>query len=113
MSRSTHQLIYTVNATIGDAKLVDEYVAWLIEGHMQAVVAGGASSAEVSRIDPIDSLGSWQISTRYRFADPATLATYERGPAIALRAEGLQRFGPLSQSPITFSRSVGTLIASL
>lgn len=95
-------LVYTVIATVPPAVL-DDYVDWLLDGHVQAVVAGGAEQATVTRIDgdPV------RIESRYIFRDQAAFARYEAEVAPALRADGIARF--VEPHGATFTRWTGRL----
>jgi hydroxyacylglutathione hydrolase len=80
------ELVYEVRSRFDSPALRERYLRWLREGHVQAVVEGGALDGEV-RIAPDGA-----VVSRYRFASPAAFAAYESGPAVALRAEGRQLF---------------------
>ena len=101
------EIEYRVTATIADAELVHEYLRWLIEGHLEAVIAGGAYQASLlQRVDAEPA----EIESVYRFATEEDFTTYEREFAPALRAEGLARFG---EAGISFSRRVSLCLATL
>lgn len=95
-------LVYTVTATV-PAAVADAYVAWLLDGHVQAVVAGGAQHATVTRLDgdPI------RVESRYVFATPADFARYEAEVAPGLRADGVARF--VDPHGVSFTRWTGRL----
>ncbi|MCA9524776.1 MAG: DUF4286 family protein [Myxococcales bacterium] len=97
-------VIYAVTATVPEA-LVEAYVAWLLGGHVQAVVAGGAEQAWVTRLGPD------QVESRYLFASPEALAAYERDVAPGLRADGVARF--VEPHGVTFRRASGPLLGHL
>lgn len=99
-------LRYTVSAEFPDASTRDRYVAWLKGGHLRAVLAGGATAAEVVRID--DPAQPLRVQARYAFPDREAFARYEREHAPALRAEGLALFG--GETGVRFERSVGTVV---
>ncbi len=99
-------LAYSVIATLPDEPTASRYVRWLEGGHVDGVVEGGAKSAMIVRItDPADPI---RVETRYIFANREVFETYERDHAPALRAEGLELFGP--DSGVTFERRVGSVI---
>ncbi len=101
-------LIYAVTATLPDTSTLDTYVRWLLDGHVQAVVDGGASEAAVTRLHP-DETGALRVESRYVFPDQAAFEQYERDHAPALRADGVARFG---KTPgVTFSRWTGDLVS--
>jgi hypothetical protein len=96
---------YTVTATLPDQTTVERYLAWLTQGHVQQVVAGGASSALVIRLsDPPLS-----VQSRYQFPTPEAYQGYLRDHAPRLRAEGLALFGP--HNGVVFRRELGTIVS--
>jgi hypothetical protein len=98
-------LLYTVIATLPDETTRSEYIAWLREGHIDAVLQGGADSGMIVRIEqPATPL---QVETRYVFSTRALFERYLREHAPRLRADGLARFGP--DRGITFERRVGEI----
>lgn len=82
---------YTVTATFRDTAIRPEYVAWQRDGHVQAVVAGGALRAEVSEVDAGPGAA---VKTRYLFPDRNAYERYVRETAPSLRADGMKRFPP-------------------
>ena len=100
---------YTVTATLPNAALAVEFIHWLANGHLAAVITGGAQSAQVVRHDPADGSDGEPtiVEVRYLFASRPALETYLSRYAPALRAEGLQRFGP--GTGIVFHRTIGVL----
>ncbi len=99
-------LSYTVTATLPDESTAAEYVAWLLDGHIQGVVDGGATSASVVRLrQPDDAI---RVETRYLFANRSEYDRYVAEFAPALREDGLARFGP--NRGVTFGRTVGEVI---
>lgn len=102
-------LVYSVTATLPDAEVAGEYVAWLEAGHVADVIRGGARWAEVVILDA-EGAGDTRIRvvSRYVFSDRAAFAEYERSHAPRLRAEGAARFGPSrGDRAVQFARSVG------
>lgn len=106
------RIAYTVTATLPDAATADAYIEWLHDGHIDAVLAGGAHSAMVIRLDPDPQADpappAVQIEARYIFATRELFDRYVEHHAPALRADGLQRFG--STPGIQFSRRTGTVL---
>ena len=98
------QLAYSVIATLPNEATLDEYVAWLRDGHIEAVVRGGASAGWVIRHDPLPGM-PLRVEARYLFPSRAAFERYVAESAPALRAEGLARF-PASRG-VTFERVVG------
>lgn len=95
---------YTVRASFPNADLLQTYIRWLCDGHVQQVIAGGASGAEVIRLDAEPGL-EHAAEVRYRFATREALDRYLREFAPALRAEGLAKFGPSTGA--AFVRTIG------
>ena len=99
-------IAYTVAATFPDPATRDRYIAWLEDGHIDAVVQAGASSAMIVRItDPPDPP---VVEVRYIFANHDTFDRYVRVHAPDLRAAGLRLFGP--ETGVRFARRVGTIL---
>lgn len=105
------EVAYTVTATLPDERTLADYVEWLLGGHIQAVVRGGALSAEVigpSSNGPNGSETVFRVESRYIFPTQEAFATYEAVHAPALRADGSTRFG--GRAGISFARSVGNVV---
>lgn len=99
-------IAYTVIATLPDPQTAAEYVAWLEDGHVDAVIEGGAHSAMIVRIEqPSDPI---QVETRYIFATRAAFERYLAQHAPRLREDGLKKFPP--ERGITFQRRVGEVV---
>jgi len=96
-------LAYTVAASFDDPSVADEWLAWLRDGHIAEVLAAGARSAQIVRIDGEQS----SLEVRYEFASREDFAAYERDHAPRLRADGLRVFPP--QRGITYRRSTGVI----
>ena len=97
-------IAYTVSCTFEDPGVADEWIAWLRQEHLADVLGGGATGAEVIRMDG-DPL---RCEVRYRFASRADFDRYERDHAPRLRAEGLERF-PLERG-LSYERSIGEVV---
>lgn len=100
------QVWYCVTAQFADPGVRDEYLAWLGDGHMAAVIRGGAISARAVVLDGPEL----RVATQYFFADSAAFDRYVRDFAPALRADGAARF-PASRG-VSFERLVGTVALS-
>lgn len=100
---------YSVVATLPNKDLLRNYMDWLVGGHIQAVLAGGAESARVVELDA-DRL-PLRVRTVYEFPDRGAFERYVLERAPALRAEGLARFG--GDSGVTFEREVGVIQIAL
>lgn len=86
-----------------DAPTGDRYVAWLKDGHLEAVLRGGATSGRVLKV--VEPKAPIRFQTQYTFPSMGAYERYVREHAQALRSEGLARFGP--DSGVTFERIVG------
>jgi hypothetical protein len=97
-------LCYTVSSEFDDARVADEFTAWLVDQHLADVCAAGALDAELVRLDGDPP----RIEVRYHFASREAFAAYERDHAPRLRAEGLARFPPARG--VRMQRSIGLKI---
>jgi len=96
-------IAYTVAATFPDPEIADAWLRWLRDGHIAAVLTGGATSAEIVALDapPL------AYEVHYRFPSREVFDCYEKDHAPRLRAEGLRLF-PLERG-ISYRRSVGVI----
>ncbi len=101
------QVWYCVTAKFTDATVRDEYLAWLGDGHMAAVVKGGALSASAILLEGPEL----RVSTQYVFADTEAFDRYVRVSAPALRADGAARFP--AQRGVSFDRVQGFVALSV
>lgn len=107
-------IAYTVTAEFDDARVADEWIAWLRDGHLAEVIAGGALSATIVRTDgDVSSSASGgavvRCEVRYHFASRESFRRYEQQHAPRLRADGLLRFPP--HRGIKMRRSIGEVVA--
>jgi uncharacterized NAD(P)/FAD-binding protein YdhS len=100
-------LVYSVTATLPDAQTRDSYVRWLREGHLAAVVAGGALRAELILLDNEGPADPLRVRSSYLFPSREAFENYVREHSAALRAEGLKRFPP--ERGISFERTIGVV----
>src|SRR5262249_30595736 len=100
-------LLYTVGATFTESALAEEWLRWLRAGHIAEVLAGGATFAEIVRMDGTPH--SYEV--RYRFPSREAFARYEQQHAPQLRAEGLRLFPP--EKGVSYRRTVGIVVALL
>ncbi|RMH29809.1 MAG: DUF4286 family protein [Planctomycetota bacterium] len=105
MSLPDPQIAYTVRAECPDRTVADRFLAWLVGGHMQAVLEHGAVSGHAVRLD--EESGPPVIEVRYVFPNRAAYHRYVQTAAPGLRAEGLARFGP--DTGIRMSRTLGEI----
>lgn len=113
-NNQTEPLFYAVTATLPDAACAAEYLDWLTRGHIQQVIAGGATSARIVTLDPEPAPAGDhkpRLETQYQFPSRQTFDRYVRDFAPALRAEGLERFPP--SRGVTFQRRLGRIAAAL
>ncbi|MEW5741171.1 MAG: DUF4286 family protein [Myxococcota bacterium] len=101
---------YTVIADFDSAEVAGEWVSWLKGGHLQAVLAGGATSVDLVRLEPTAE-HALRFEARYLFPDLAAFQRYERTAAPVLRAEGLERFPP--SRGVRLQRTFGEVLARL
>lgn len=98
-------LAYTVHVEFADVAVAQEYVAWLEHGHLQQVLDGGADRVTLVQLDET------HLEVRYRFPSAEAFAAYEKGPAVALRADSAARF-PAGRG-VTARRSTGRVVRVL
>lgn len=98
-------IAYTVTAILPDEPTARAYLEWLEDGHVDAVIEGGAHSAMIVRVE--DPPGPARVEVRYLFSTRDAFERYVRDHAPALRAAGLERFGPMR---VRFERTVGRVI---
>ena len=94
---------YQVKATLKNQKALDRYLAWLFDGHVQAV-CHWAQSAEVVMLEN-DGNSVPQVLSVYWFKSKAEFEQYEKEDAPKLREEGIALAQELGG--IEFSRSLG------
>ena len=97
------KVAYTVTCRIGDPGKAERWLSWLTGGHIAEVIAGGAESARVVRLD-----GACAFEVRYIFPDRAAYDRYIADHAPRLRAEGLKLFPP--EEGFSYGRTVGTVV---
>ena len=105
----SERFAYVVRAELPDSACVERYVAWLLGGHLAAVVEAGAASGEVVRFDGEPLV----VEAHYRFASRDAFAAYEAGPAVALRGEGARWFGENGLVPgetVKLARRTGVVV---
>ncbi len=100
------RIAYTVTATFPDRRTADDYIRWLEDGHIDAVLERGAHSAMIVRVtEPATPI---RVETRYIFSTRAQFDRYIERHAPALREAGLERFPPTTG--VTFARTVGEIV---
>jgi hypothetical protein len=101
------EMRYTVAVTFPNESIAPQWLDWLRNGHIAAVIAGGATSAEAFQIDGKPNA----YCVTYRFPDRASFERYEREFAPALRAEGQQLFP--AASGIVYAREMAEVLLSM
>lgn len=113
LKRMSDPIAYAVTATLPNPQTASDYIAWLKDGHVDAVINAGAHSAMIIQHDPPSNQPQHQpppvtIETRYIFPTRQAFQHYEQHHAPVLRQDGLNRFG---QTPgITFKRTLGQIL---
>ena len=97
-------LRYTVGVKLPDAVTAERWLRWLRDGHVADVMAGGATTAQVCRLDGEDHA----FEVAYEFPSRESFAAYERDHAPRLRAEGLGLF-PV-ESGVAYRRGTAEII---
>lgn len=105
MSRS---ICYTVTATLPDEATCASYIRWLEDGHVDAVIDGGAHSGMIVRLDPEPAGGNPRVQTVYLFPSRAAFDRYVAETAPALREDGIRRFGGIEG--VSFARAIGEVV---
>jgi hypothetical protein len=100
------RITYAVTVAFQDERLAEDWLVWLTGGHIEEVLAGGASDAELTEADGPGR----SFEVRYHFPSREAFAAYERDFAPRLRAEGLKRFPP--EKGIVYRRSVGAVLGT-
>jgi quinol monooxygenase YgiN len=86
-------VVYEVNLRV-DAAIAQAYRAWLREHAAQMLRLPGFVSAECFDVaQDEDGSGDVALCVQYRLRDAAALDAYLAGPAAAMRAEAVVRFG--------------------
>jgi hypothetical protein len=98
-------IFYRVVAFFPDSQSREAYLKWLGDGHLDAVMRGGAHEARV--ILPDDDAGDFRVESHYVFESRDSFDRYVREHAPALRADGLARFGHIPN--LRFERTVGEI----
>ncbi len=99
---------YTVRVFLKDASMGQAWLDWMNAGHRAAVLAAGAESAEIVRLDSPVGASACAFEVRYSFASRRAFDTYEQLHAPRLRSDGLARFGP--ERGVRYERSTGEVV---
>src|SRR4051794_38294842 len=98
------RLQYTVGVRLPNPATAELWLRWLRDGHVADVMAGGATSAQVHRLDGDDNA----FEVLYEFPSREAFAVYERDYAPRLRAEGLTLFP--TESGVVYRRGTAEII---
>ncbi|HPF41564.1 MAG TPA: DUF4286 family protein [Phycisphaerae bacterium] len=98
-------MLYEVNAEFDDPRIAESWETWILDEHIADVVAAGAESGTLLRVDSDDGVS--RLSVHYRFSSRAALEIYLRDHSPRLRDEGLRRF-PLEA--VRYSRRVAAIV---
>jgi hypothetical protein len=99
------KIAYTVTCHILYRSKAEEWLEWLKNGHVAAVIKGGAESAVI-----VAHEDGKTFEVRYIFPDQVAFDTYETEHAFALRQEGLKLFPPADG--FHYTRSVGAVVGT-
>lgn len=99
-------LRYTVTVTLLDSDMAERFIDWLRNGHIAEVMTGGATSANICRIDGDEIM----YAIEYLFPSRAVFAAYEREHAPRLREQGRKLFPP--SHGVVYQRSMADVIHS-
>lgn len=83
-------ILYEVAVTISNERTADEWLSWMLTEHIADVVAAGAASGRVVRLDGAPGA----FLAQYEFASREALDRYLAEHAPRLREAGLRRFAP-------------------
>lgn len=97
------KLRYIVGVTLPDQATADRWLAWLRNGHIAEVIAGGATSATILQLNG----AHLEYEIDYRFPSAAAFADYEKNHAPRLREEGRQLFPP---DRVLYRRTTATVV---
>lgn len=100
---------YTVCAEFDNPSVATEWVSWLMDGHINEVLAEGALEAVLVKVETA-GVALARFEVRYRFEDAASFADYEKKSAPRLRAEGLAKFPP--ERGVRMTRTTGEIVVS-
>lgn len=101
------RICYMVTATLPDEATLTDYLAFLEDGHVDEVVAHGAHTAMIVRLEPTPG-AEHRVLTQYIFPTRELFDRYIQHFAPALRAEGLRRFPP--DRGVRFERLIGEIV---
>lgn len=105
------KVYYAVTATLPTSEIADEYVQWLEDGHIDAVLNCGAHSGMIIRLERAPGDGhpesARQIMAQYVFATRELFDHYVAQHAPALRTDGLRLFGP--ERGVRYERRIGEI----
>jgi hypothetical protein len=90
---------------------MEEFLAWLRDGHISDVCKAGAEEGHIVVLDVDDAEHERPaLEVRYRFASRAAFDAYLRDHAPRLREEGLAVAARVGG--VTFSRTTGEIVSA-
>lgn len=101
------RICYMVVTTLPDTAVERDYLAWLEDGHVDAVINGGAHSAMIVKLEPTAD-GRPRVMTQYVFPTREVFDHYVEKFAPALREDGRKRFGP--ERGVKMERLLGEIV---
>ncbi len=99
----SERVLYEVSALFRDDEIARRWVRWILEEHIADVVAAGALSGRLVRLD--DPPHSYVV--QYEFASRESVEQYLRDHAPRLREEGARRF---DTADVTYLRRTGDMV---
>jgi Domain of unknown function (DUF4286) len=97
-------ICYTVAVSFPDDETAERWLKWMRAGHAAEVLTGGATAAEIVRMDgPVI-----EYEVHYRFPSRDAFDRYEREHAPRLRKEGLRQFP--TEHGIHYHRATGVVM---
>ncbi len=97
------RVYYEVTAAIRDEQTAAAYFDWMLGGHIRDVIAAGALTGRLVRLDADGCV----FLAQYDFASRAALDLYLRDHAPRLREDGIRRF---PSEKVTFTRRTGEIL---
>lgn len=96
-----------VVATLPSEDVQREYLTWLEDGHVDAVIKGGAHSAMIVKLEASPE-GKPRVMTQYVFPTREVFDHYVEKHAPVLREDGRKRFGP--DRGVKMERMLGEIV---
>ena len=105
------QITYSVICKIDFETLAQDWLDWLNDDHIEKVIKGGASSAQIIKLDKASDDQPYVIyEIRYLFDNREAFDNYIENHATQLRLEGLEIFPPTDG--FHYERKSGEIIST-